>query len=89
MRVARASGCKEHLNGDDDKDGGHGNQARHSRVAFIPERWQAWISHGNESGGEEVDEGSGYKDTGAEMAGDEKEVMRNRKARKASDDDWE
>ena len=74
VRMPGSLGGKKHLNAYNHKDSRHSYKARHGRVAPIPEVWKTWIGERLEGGGEEVDEGSRYEHTGAEVSRKEKEA---------------
>lgn len=56
---------------------------------MVPEPREAWVGEGNERGGEEVDEGCGDEDAGAEVAGEEEEAVGDREGREAFGDEGE
>jgi hypothetical protein len=62
---------EEHLYTYDYHDGNHSDEASHSGISMVPERREARISEGIESGGQEMHEGGRNQDAGAEVPGQE------------------
>ena len=89
VHVSGAARGKEHLNGDDDEDGRHGDEAGHGWIALVPEVGKTWIGERLEGGGQEVDEGGGYEDAGAKVPRDEEELMGDGDRGEALDDNGE
>lgn len=89
MHVSCTLRREEHLNPNHNKDGYHGDQARHSRVAATPDVRKAWIRQRFEGGGQKMHESGGNEHAGAEVAREEEEVMRYGYLRDALDDDGE
>src|SRR5690348_981190 len=89
MHMAGPARGKEHLNAYDDEDGRHGDEARHGRIALVPEMRKTWMGQGLEGRGQQVNESGGYEDAGAKVPGDEEELVGDGDRGKALDDDWE
>lgn len=87
MNMARALGCKEHLDTDDDEYSHHCYQAGHGRVALVPKVWEAWVSQRLKSGREEVYEGGCNKHAGAKVSRYKKERVGDGEGGKSLDDD--
>ena len=87
--MTRSARREEHLNPDHGQTRRHSNQARHGGVALVPERRQAGIGQGDEGGGEEMHEGGGDQDAGAEVAREEEEAVRDGQLGEAAGDDGE
>ena len=51
VHMACAPCCEEHLNPNNDEDGGHGYEARHCGIPLVPERRETWICERDEGGG--------------------------------------
>lgn len=82
-----AGRAENHLNHSDEEDAAKGNGARHRRVVGGPELRQARIAQRGECRREEMHEGRGDKDAGAEMADEEQERGRNAEAREVRGED--
>lgn len=89
VNVSCSSRREEHLDANHDEDGRHGYQARHSRVALVPEGGQTWVRERFEGGRQEVDEGGRDQDTSAKVPGEEQKLVGDRDLREALDDDGE
>ncbi|TKW52990.1 hypothetical protein CTA1_12511 [Colletotrichum tanaceti] len=72
-----AGGLEDHLDDGDEEDAGEGDGAGHGRVVLDPEGAEARVAEEGEGGREEVDEGGGEEDAGAEVADGEEEGPRD------------
>ncbi len=84
MHVPSTPGGEEHFDAHHHQDRYHRNEAGHGRIPIIPERWEARVSERDEGSREEMHKGGSDEDSGAEVTGEEEEVMRNWKARKSA-----
>lgn len=82
-----AGGREGHLDEGDEEDAGQGDGARHGGVVLDPEGAEAWVAEKGEGGREEVDEGGGEEDAGAEVADGEEEGAGDADARDAGGDE--
>lgn len=64
---------EDHLDDGDEEDAGQSDGARHGGVVLDPKRTEAWVTEEGEGRRQEMDEGGGQKDAGAEMANGEEE----------------
>ena len=85
--VPGAARSEEHFDADHNEHRRHGDEARHGRIAFVPEVGQAWVGQGNECCWEKMDEGRCDEHSSAEMSGEEEEAMWYGQPRKAAGDD--
>lgn len=77
---------EEHLYRDHGKDGHHGDEAWHGRIALVPKVRQTWIGERFEGRGEQVDKGGRDQNAGTEVSREEEELVGDRNRRKAPDD---
>ncbi len=84
MYVPGTPGGEEHFDAHHHQDRYHRNEAGHGGIPIIPERWEARVSEGDEGGREEMHKGGSDEDSGAEVTGEEEEVMGNWKAGKSA-----
>lgn len=64
---------EHHLDSRDEEDGTHGDSASHGGVVLVPKGGQTGVGERDEGGREQMHEGGGDEDAGAEVACAEEE----------------
>ena len=89
VHVAGSPCGKEHFNAYNDKDGRHGYQTWHGRIAVVPEMGETWVRERLKGSRQQVDKGGRNEDTCPKVPGYEEELVRHRYGGKALDDNGE